>query len=201
MGAGDAKLVAIGLRSKTGRAIAVVVGGSATSPRVVSRHDIVLTDPKIPATAQPYHEVMHLPWAEGERAARRTEAAIRKVASGALARLVEEVEARGMKVRGLGVVGSADRSLEKIGNTHIRAHAAEGILFRRVLEAGARDLGLRSQGFVEKGLHDLAAAELKRSAPELRRIVADLGKGVVRPWRSEEKAAATAAWLALAKRR
>lgn len=35
------------------------------------------------------------------------------------------------------VVGSAPRSLDRIGNQHIRAHAAEGILFRRVLEVAS----------------------------------------------------------------
>jgi hypothetical protein len=201
MGSEDEKRAAIGLRSKTGRAIAVVVSGSWTSPRVLGRHDLVLTDEKIPATAQPYHEVMLLPWAEGERAARATETAIQEVATRALALLVEEVEARGLKVCGIGVVGSAARPLEKIGNGHIRAHAAEGILFRRVLERAAKDLGLACRALVEKGLIEIAAAELDRSVPELRRSVADLGVGVVRPWRSEEKAAATVAWLALARRR
>ena len=46
-------LVAIGLRAKTARAIAVVLGGSIDSPVVVIKTEFKLADPKVPATAQP----------------------------------------------------------------------------------------------------------------------------------------------------
>ena len=55
-------LVSIGLRAKTGRAIAVVIGGSTENPIVLQKAELKLTDPKMPATAQPFHEVMDLPW-------------------------------------------------------------------------------------------------------------------------------------------
>jgi hypothetical protein len=54
--------VCIGLRAKTGRAIAVVLGGSVDSPTVVMKLELGLTDPKIPGTFQPYYEVMELSW-------------------------------------------------------------------------------------------------------------------------------------------
>jgi len=193
--------VAIGLRSKTGRAIAVVLDGSKASPRVLSRHDLILFDPKFPETVQPHHQVMHLPWPEAEAAARKSVAAIQKMSSNALKLLIREVEAGGAEVQGIGIVGSADRPLEKIGNYHIRAHAAEGILYRRVLDVAADSLGLPRRNFVEKELLERAATELKRPAAELRRSIEELGRKIVRPWRAEEKAAATAAWLALARRR
>ena len=58
----DSNPVAIGLRAKTARAIVVVLGGSADSPVVLLKSEIRLVDPKVPGTAQPYHEVMDLPW-------------------------------------------------------------------------------------------------------------------------------------------
>ncbi|MDX6384746.1 MAG: hypothetical protein QOK48_2319, partial [Blastocatellia bacterium] len=42
-----ANLVTIGLRAKTGRAIAVVLGGSSDLPQVVSKLEIKLVDPKV----------------------------------------------------------------------------------------------------------------------------------------------------------
>src|SRR5262249_19922417 len=126
--------------------------------------------------------------------------AVRRAASGALAALVAELREEGLEVRRAGVAGSADRDLAKIGNQHIRAHAAEGILFRSALEGAARELGLETAIFAERDLPAIASKALKRPAASLRDRVAALGKGIVKPWRADEKSAATAAWIVLARR-
>ena len=58
------RTVTIGLRAKTAKAIAVVLSEPATSPEFVHREQLTLADKAIPATMQPYHEVMELPWNE-----------------------------------------------------------------------------------------------------------------------------------------
>jgi len=94
----QSNLVAIGLRAKTARAIAVVLGGSIDSPVVVTKTEIKLADPKIRATAQPYHEVMDLPWEESQIAVRTSTAQIEAIARTALAQLIEEMRKEGMKI-------------------------------------------------------------------------------------------------------
>src|SRR5262249_18968501 len=155
--------VSIGLRAKTARAIAVVLAGPVDAPRVLKRTELILADPRVPATSQPYHEVMELPWEQATEAVKSTAAIIEAVGSKALAALVQEVQSSGLKVCCVGIVGAGERKLEKIGSTHIRAHAAEGVLFRRVLEVAAETNGLPMRTFVEQGLAELAASELKRS--------------------------------------
>jgi hypothetical protein len=150
----------IGLKAKTGRAIVVVLGGLASAPQVIKRTELVLTDPRMPATFQPYHTVMDLPWNESVLKAKPFVRAIEKVAAKALAQLIHELRAEGMRVVGVGIVGSADRDLSKIGNYHIRAHAAEGLLFRQVLEFAAQANKVLHRIFVEKDLQIEAAAEL-----------------------------------------
>src|SRR5205085_3218745 len=86
----ESNLVSIGLRAKTGRAIAVVLGGSIYTPVVLLKTEIKLVDPKVPDTAQPYHAVMDLPWEESQRAARKYAVAIERTAKKALAKLIEE---------------------------------------------------------------------------------------------------------------
>ena len=54
----------LGLRAKTGRAIAVVLAGTRQKPQFVARREISLVDAAIEATAQPYHAVMEMPWPE-----------------------------------------------------------------------------------------------------------------------------------------
>jgi hypothetical protein len=191
------RTVSIGLRAKTGRAIAVVLSGPLDSPRVVKRVELKLFDSAFPETGQPYHEVMELPWEKAQMAVKKTERKIEAIASKALARLVNELKAESFVVCGVGIVGAGDRHLEKIGSTHIRAHAAEGVLFRQVLEAGAATNGLANRRFDEKTLDQIAELELIRPAAKLKTTLAEMGRAVGSPWRLDEKAAATAAWLAL----
>jgi hypothetical protein len=56
--------------------------------------------------------------------------------------LIEELKSQSIKVSGVGIVGAPDRDLARIGNFHIRAHAAEGVLFRKVLNVAAEANGL-----------------------------------------------------------
>ena len=190
-------IVSIGLRAKTARAIVVVLGGTTEAPLVLTKLEIPLADPKIPATAQPYHEVMDLPWEESKQAVRKSAAAIEAIARKALKRLLKELHSQGMKVSGVGIVGAKDRDLARIGNYHIRAHAAEGLLFRRVLDLAADANGLKRRTFSDRELDQTAATELGAEAEGVRRKLNDLRHTVAPPWRADEKQAATAAWLVL----
>ena len=197
----DSNLVCIGLRAKTARAIAVVLGGSSDAPRVVNKLEIRLADPKIPATAQPYHEVMDLPWEESQKAVRKTAAAIEAIARKAVAQLIKELKLQGLKVSGAGIVGAKDRDLARIGNYHIRAHAAEGLLFRRVLDLAADANGIRRRTFPDREFDELVQTELGAKSAALKQTLSDLGRSLPAPWRADEKQAATAAWLVLHGRR
>lgn len=190
-------LVSIGLRAKTARAIAVVLGGSVDAPLVLIKEEIALADPRTPATVQPYHEVMELPWEESQRAVGKWAVIIEAVARKALARLIKQLQSQGMKISGVGIVGARDRDLAKIGNYHIRAHAAEGVLFRRVLDRAADANGLRRRTFPDREFDGLATAELGRKSAEVKQKLNDLGRSLAPPWRADEKQAATAAWLVL----
>ena len=190
-------LVSIGLRAKTGRAVAVVLGGSTDSPLVLKKEEISLADAKVPATAQPYHEVMDLNWEESQKAVRKFAVRIEGIARKALARLIREQRSNGMQVSGVGIIGAKDRELARIGNPHIRAHAAEGVLFRRVLDLAADANGLRRRTFPDREFDQIAMTELGRQSAAMKRMVNDLGRSLAPPWRTDEKQAATAAWLVL----
>jgi len=175
---------AIGLRAKTGRAIAVVIAAEGGAPVFVWRDELRLVPAE--ATIGPYHEVMELPWAEALVAVRPLEQEIESIAVGALRDVVAAMRAQKIAIRAVGVVGSAPRDIARIGNPHIRAHAAEGILFRRVLELAAKRLKLRCSGFVEADVDPDIARPLARAAG--------------RPWRTDERLAAAAAWKLIARR-
>ena len=190
-------LVSIGLRAKTARAIAVVLGGPGDSPIVLKKFEMALADPRIAATAQPYHEVMELPWAESQQAVQKSARAIEAIARKALADLIKELQSAGMKVSGVGIVGARDKDLARIGNFHIRAHAAEGVLFRHVLDIAADANGVKRRTFPDREFAELVAVELGHESAALKQKLNDLGRSLPPPWRTDEKQAATAAWLVL----
>src|SRR5260221_7118903 len=95
---------AIGFRSKTGRAIAVALAGPLNAPELVWRREIPLFDPQAPGTAEPYHQVMELPWNEAIDAVRPLVAQVESVARSEVAALVQELAGQGWQVCGAGVV-------------------------------------------------------------------------------------------------
>ena len=189
--------VAIGFRAKTGRAIAVVLQGSENAPEVLRRQDVVLSDPKVAESAAPYHAAMEVPWASTAERLRGVLQAIQRVSSRGVAEIAADLRASGAEIRGIGIVGGSAQDPARIGNPHVRAHAAEGQLFRRVLEVGAADAGLTWISFPEAELNDAAAKHLHLSPAALKARLTAMGRAGVRPWRAEEKAAALVAWIVL----
>ena len=188
----------IGLRAKTGRAIVVALAGSARTPEALTKSEIVLATAENPALFQPYHRVMDLSWDRAVAAVRTTERAIADIAAAALKEHLARLRAAGITISAVGIVGAPERDLATIASPHIRAHAAEGVLFRRVLELAAVANGLRSTRFPERDLETLAAARLELPALAVKHALTRFGERLGRPWRADEKAAAIAAWLALA---
>ena len=195
----EPKTASIGLRAKTGRAIAVVLAGPLSSPRVIKRLEFSVVDPAAPETFQPYHEVLDLPWARAQVGAQKMARKIERVATKALRSLVRELETEGFNVCGVGIVGAGERNLDKIGSTHIRAHAAEGVLFRQVLEVAAEANELPNRRFDERTLDQTVESELKLPIAKIKARLAEMGREAGSPWRADEKAAATGAWLVLAR--
>jgi hypothetical protein len=192
-------VIALGLRVKSGRAVAVAITGSRTSPRALHRRDLELCDPSVPETKQPYHDGFGTAQADA-RVIARLSAIVRRAAARSIAALVDEAKAlpegaRGPLAAGL-VVGSVIDPTT-VGNPHIRAHAHEGRLFRTVVEDALRDHGVGYRVIVEKQLRAEAAGALTRAEGSLAAEVARFGAAVGGPWRADEKAAAIAAWMML----
>lgn len=198
MGDGDAAPTALGLRIHTARATAIVVQGAATSPEVAERARLELWDRAVPDSRQPYHVGLELSGAAAEEAVRRASEAARAVTLQAVREFVARLRAQGRRLAGVGLVVGSEADPDKLGNPHVRAHAAEGRLFREAVAAAADACELPHRTLVERDLYEEAALVLGRPAAELKRAVTALGKPLGPPWRAEEKGAALAAWLALA---
>jgi hypothetical protein len=82
---------ALGFRSKTGRAIAIVL---ADGPSLVWRGEVSLIDESYPATIGPYHTVMELPWKESLKAVQPLIESIQAATDRMFAALLEDMRAR-----------------------------------------------------------------------------------------------------------
>ena len=190
---------AIGFRIKSGYAIAVVLTGPAKSPAVVARRIVELSDPEIAETKQPYHAGFGTENEDPREVARRVKI-VERCAKKSVASLLADM--RGAKasaerpLRAALVVGSVIDP-QQVGNPHIRAHANEGRLFRTVVADALRSHGVACDVIVEKQLASTAVAGLRIPESAIKQKLTAFGKAVGGPWRADEKAAATAAWLAL----
>ena len=186
----------IGFRAKTGKAIAIALADGG-APRFIQRWNLDLWDHDVPETMQPHHELMELPWETVLVDVRRYEELVADVATKRLRELLETLRSRRIRVPSIAILGSPDRTLEKIGNRHIRAHAAEGALFRHAIETAARRCKLSWRSFSDRGFEATAMKELRCTQATMKRVLGDIGRAAGRPWRADERAAAAAAWIAL----
>ena len=189
----------IGFRIKTGRAIAVLLSGPAARPVALDRREVQLSDPAVPASRFPFHTALDLAPAAGAREATRLSRLVERFASRSLADLFEGYREQGHRLRRAGIVVGSDTDPKTIKGAHIRAHAEEGRLYRAQVERAAATAWLRPIVSVEKALLAEASKALGKTAAQIKKDLAAMGKGLAGPWRSEEKQAALAAWVLLGK--
>jgi hypothetical protein len=194
----EVAVTGIGFRIKSGYAIAIVLEGPAKSPTVVARRIVELCDPAAAETKQPYHDGFGTENEDPREIARRVKI-VQRCAKKSVAALIEDVRSASTDRSDLraGLVVGSVIDPRQVGNPHIRAHANEGRLFRTVVEEALTSHGIACDVIVEKQLSAKASAGLGRSDGDIRKALATFGKTIGSPWRAEEKAAATAAWLAL----
>ncbi len=188
---------ALGLRVKSGLAIAVLLGGPLRAPRVLDRREIALCDPDVTASRQPYHASMGTLQTDQAKV-ERLRKIITRAADRSVAELLHHCKRAAHHPAAAGLVVGSQTDPATITNPHIRAHALEGQLFRLVLEDALHSCGLSCLVILEREVYKRAAKGLRRSELELKRVVAQLGRELPGPWRAEEKVAVVAAWLTLA---
>lgn len=174
----------------------VLLGGSSSAPVLLYRGRVELSDPRIPKSRQPYHAGFGT-LQKDDTVLERLVGVVHDATERSLSALMRQCRAQRHAPRHAAVVVGSTIDPETIGNEHIRAHACEAQLFRTALERAARRRRLACRVIRERDLAAVAAAELRRPRQAITKISAELGRAAGKPWRGEEKAAATAAWLLL----
>lgn len=186
----------LGFRVKSGHAIAVALAGTAPAPIPLARVVVELSDPHVNATKQPFHAGFGTAQ-EDQAVIARLVAVIERCARRAVDELLADERLRGHCCRNAGLVVGSVIDPDTVANPHIRAHAKEGLLFRRVVEDALRSHRVACTVIVEKTMAAAAARQLGQSEWSVKKIVGGFGSVLGGPWRADEKAAATGAWMTL----
>ena len=187
---------ALGFRVKSGWAMAVLVSASSP-PRVIDRRRVDLSDPAVPDSAQPFHAGLDLPRAAAAKAVARLVKCVERSSQRAIAELIKHYQAKGFRIVGAGIIVGSTVDPQTIPNDHIRAHAAEGRLFRVVIENALKLSRVKFSVTREKDSINEGKEMLGSSEERLKTELAKMGKAVEGSWRAEEKAATLAALMAL----
>jgi hypothetical protein len=184
---------ALGFRAHSGWAAMVAVKGTIDMLQVLERCRVVIADPEMLGSKQPFHAAAELPFSEAEALVHKAIESSRALALEAMSCAVNVLRMQRHQVTGCGVLlgsGNALPGIKGILASHTLIHTAEGEMFRDVLLWAARECRLPVTTVREKGLD---ATSLKR--------IGSLGKLVGPPWTQDQKYATLAALAALAEHR
>src|SRR5918994_2458489 len=123
---------AVGFTVRSGWATAVLLTGPAESPRAVHNRRIELSDPAIPESRQPYHAAFGTARTTGPVLSRLVDS-VQTFGRKSVTGLLREYTGSGHSLAGVGIVVGSVIDPDSIANEHIRAHAREGQLFRRLV--------------------------------------------------------------------
>jgi hypothetical protein len=192
---------AVGLRTHSGWACAVIVAGTRDGIEIVDRRRIELCDPKIPGAKQPFHEAEPMPFAKAESFIARCTKATNSLARDGIASLRDVAWERRLRLSRVCVTAASGRTLPDLRGilvSHALIHAAEGEFYRDALVRAAEEAKLKVSRLKEKDAIVWTAARLDIDEAKFREKLSAMGKLLGPPWSVDEKLAAMAAWLALA---
>jgi len=195
------KRAALGFRAHSGWAVMVAVGGSAEAPEVILRRRLVIADPNLAGSKQPYHAAEPMAFPDAEAFINRCADSTRTMAKKAVRDAVAELTGMGFAMAGSCVLLGSGRpvgDLAKILSSHPLIHTAEGEFYRNALKQACESCGLAFSGVKERELMGQAAAGLGIRAAEIENRVSQLGRTLGPPWRQDERLSAIAAWIVLA---
>jgi hypothetical protein len=190
---------AFGVRSHSGWAALVVMGGPPAEPAILGRQRIELSGEGHPK--QPYHEAEPLTLKDADALIRLCNQASRGLAVRAFRATMGALRREGHEVVGCGLLLASGRSLPGLAEvlaSHALIHAAEGEMFREALRLASQTCDLPLTEVKERELFERCEAALRLPLPALKRRLDDWGRSLGPPWRQDEKYAALAGWLALA---
>jgi hypothetical protein len=192
---------AIGVRPKTGSAVLVVVAAGRQAPHAALRDRAVLATEASERFL--FHHAAELPLSDAAAHVEGLRATFAAKAEAALGRLAGACEDMGLCVAVLGVAARRAKPsppLAEVVRSHALIHAAEGDFYAGVWRAAIDRLGLPGVRFSEAEALEALARASAGDENDVAATVREMGRPLGPPWAADERAAALAAWAAMASR-
>jgi hypothetical protein len=197
------KLAAIGVRMHSGWGALVAVASSDAAVQVLERRRVAVVAPETAGVKQPYHFAENFELPKAEKFLEKCFADSKRLALAAVRDLVDELRGRQYRVVGSAILLASGRPLPplaRILSSHAMIHAAEGEFFREVFSKACEDVDVSVTGFRERDLDDCVRKTFGKAAPGISRQISTMGRSVGPPWTADQKTAALAALLVLARK-
>ena len=195
------KRAAFGVQMHSGWGVLVAV--CADPIEILARRRIVTAEPEMPGTIQPYHFAARLELSQQEKHLADCAAASSRLAAGAIAEVVRELEGRHYRIVGAAVLSASGRplpALEKILAAHPLIHTAEGNFFREAVRTAFADLKIPVTVIRQRDLESRANVAFGNGSVPLQRAIAGMRGQIGPPWTKDHKTSALAAALVSAGR-
>lgn len=189
--------LSVGLSVRTGRAVVVALRGPVDAPEVVAKSRIDVAHAFEEGAV--FHVAQDLPIDEARNFIESSEQRFIALASEGLSALLAPLGAK--VIAACLVAGPVTRlpPLEKILKAHPLLHASEGELYRRVFSEACAALHVQPARVALDTLHARATAAFGISEAQVSECLSAMGKAAGRPWAADQKHAALAAWVGLAR--
>ena len=178
----------------------MAVCGDSDSVEVIERRRILVIDPKIPGSKQPYHHAAGFPLTEAEKYVADCAAVSERLALQAVEAVVREMERRQCGIVGCAVLLASGRplpGLEKILGSHPLIHTAEGEFFRDAVRKACGGLAISVTAIPEREVEERAQTAFGKAASGVERRISSMGSSIGPPWTKDHKTAALAALMVL----
>lgn len=201
-GAAKSRKAALGFRTHSGWAAAVLAAGRGGAIEILDRRHVALCDSARVDSKQPFHAAEAMPFAQAESHIALCRAAAAKLARDAIGGAQALCEQKGVRLSGVCVIMASGRALPELAailTSHALIHAAEGEFYRDAVARAAEALGIKAARL--KGAEALShvATQLDLGEAGMTKKLIEIGRAVGRPWTSDEKLATLAAWSLLAR--
>ena len=196
------KSVTLGFRVHSGWAVAVALCGPPDSPIVIDRRRIQLVKTFTYTYRQPYHTAEKMPKNDAAKFVSLVRSEAGRLAQSSLRSLQKDLTEQNFRIGRCALLLASGRALpqlEQILASHALIHTADGELFRHALRTACARCRLPLEAVREKELFEVASKTLGISTVSLKRRISEFGKSFGPPWTQDEKFAALAAWLTLAR--
>lgn len=196
------KQATLGFRAHSGWTSLVAIALEKGAPVVLARGRPHLVETFTYTFRQPYHTAEKMSLEEARSFVSQVRNEARRLALQTIRAADADVKHQGYKLARCALLLASGRelpALEKILASHAMIHTADGELFREALLHAAGESKLKIAALRERELLGRAASSLNVRAPVLMQRIASLGKTVGAPWSQDEKLAALAAWVTLAR--